>query len=82
MLYVSAICILTLPIGYEPSVKHPTGSDPRSDIEHLLDLIVQDSYIFKMPEESPYWNITKERLPQDTIKILNEYRRKFGKPEV
>jgi len=73
---------MLLPIDYDPKVQHPIGSDSRSDIEYFLDLIIQDSYLYKMPDESQYWNIEKERLTPDMIRILNKYRRKFGKPEV
>jgi len=73
---------LMVPIDYSPIVQHPVGSDPRSDIEYLLDLIVQDSYLFKMPEESPYWEIEKEHLDPEAINIINKYRKKFGIPEV
>ena len=72
----------TLPLEYDPTVQHPVGADPRSDIEHFLDLIIQNSDLFKMPEESPYWNIYRENLSPEITRLLNEYRRKFGKPEV
>lgn len=72
---------LMVPIDYSPIVQHPVGSDPRSDIEYFLDLIVQDSALFKMPEESPYWDIEKEHLNPEAINIINEYRKKFGLPE-
>lgn len=72
---------MLLPIDYDPRVQHPVGSDARSDIEYILDLIIQDSYLYKMPE-SQYWNRKKEGLSPDILKIINEYRRKFGKPEV
>jgi hypothetical protein len=71
-----------LPIDYDPKVQHPAGFDSRSDIEYFLDLIIQDSYLYKMPDESQYWNIEKEDLSPDILKIINEYRRKFGKSEV
>jgi hypothetical protein len=73
---------LMLPLDYSPRVQHPVGSDPRSDIEYILDLIVQDSHFFKMPEESQYWDIERKGLSSKEIDILNKYRRKFGKPEV
>lgn len=72
---------LTLPIQYEPRVQHPVGVDPRSDIEYLLDLLIQNSHLFKMPDESPYWEHEKEALSPEIIEILNEYRKKFRKPE-
>lgn len=71
-----------LPLDYDPKVQHPVGSDSRSDIEYFLDLLIQDSHLFKMPEELQYWDIEMEALPLEIVNILNEYRRKFGKPEV
>jgi hypothetical protein len=73
---------LTLPLQYEPKVQHPVGIDSRSDIEYFLDLLIQDTNLYKMPDESPYWGIKKQSLPPEIIGILNKYRRKFGKPEV
>ena len=73
---------LTLPLDYDPSVQHPPGVDSRPDVEYILDLIAQDSYFFKMPEESQYWDIEKQKLSPEMIGILNKYRRKSGKPEV
>lgn len=73
---------LTLPLQYDPTVQHPVGSDSRSDIEYFLDLLIQDSHLFRMPDESPYWNIEKETFSPEIINILNKYRRKFGKSEV
>jgi hypothetical protein len=69
-----------LPLGYDPTVQHPVSVDKRSDIEYILDLRAQDSDLFKMPEKSPYWKIYKGTLPSETIEVINEYRRKFGKP--
>jgi hypothetical protein len=43
-------------------------------------LIVQDSDLFNMAEKSPYWQVYKGTLPSETIEVINEYRRKFGKP--
>jgi len=71
-----------LPLDYDPKVQHPVGSASRSDIEYFLDLLIQDSHLFKMPEELQYWDIEMEALPPEIVNILNEYRRKFGKPEV
>jgi hypothetical protein len=69
-----------LPCGYNPTVQHPVGVDKRPDIEYILDLIVQDSYLFNLPEKSPYFQIEKKSLSPETIEVINEYRRKLGKP--
>lgn len=70
-----------LPLEYNPAVQHPVGVDSRSDVEHILDLLVQDSAFFKMIEE-PSWEMEKEVLSPEIIEVLNQYRRKFGKSEV
>jgi len=70
-----------LPIEYDPRVQHPVGSDTRSDIEYILDLIAQDSYLIKLPE-LPHWDTRKEHLDPEALKIITEYRIKFGMTEV
>ncbi len=70
-----------LPLGYDPTVIHPSGADKKPDIEYILDLIIQDSDVYNMPER-PYWQVFKDKLPSDTIAVINEYRRKFGKQEI
>ena len=70
-----------IPPDYDPTLPRPQA-DKTSDIEHILDLIVQDSDFFNMPETSPRWNILRDSYPQGWVKTLNEYRRKLGKPEV
>lgn len=72
---------MLLPLDYDPRVQHPPGADSRSDIEYFLDLLVQDSYFYRMPDESRHWKIIKEKLESEKLKILNDYRKKFGKPE-
>ena len=71
-----------LPLGYDPTVIHPSGVDKRPDIEYFLDLIVKDSDLFNMPEKSPFWQLYKDSLPSKTIAVINEYRKKFGKREI
>lgn len=72
-----------LPIEYNPEVWHPPGVDARSDIERLLDNVARDSPLLNMPENEPdRWPYFREGLPTDVLQVLNEYRRKFGLPEV
>ena len=72
-----------LPIEYNPEVRHPPGVDARSDIEKFLDNVVKDSPLLNMPENEPdRWPYFREGLPTDALQVLNEYRRKFGLPEV
>jgi len=70
-----------LPLDYDSRVEHPAGTDPRPDIEYYLDLIVQDSHWYKRPD-SQYWKLEREYLSQNELDLLNEYRKKFGQPEV
>lgn len=70
-----------LPAIYEFRAQQPAGTDSRSDIEYYLDLIIQDSYWYKRPD-SQYWKLEREYLSQNELDLLNEYRKKFGQPEV
>lgn len=55
----------------------------KSDIEEILDLIVKDSYLFNLPEKNLFlWEDSKVNLTQDQIKIINQYRVKFGMNEI
>jgi hypothetical protein len=82
----SSLCFnceyMLLPLSYDPRVQHPKGSDSRSDIEYILDLLVQDSYLYKEPDESPYWAVKRPRISQDVLDTINMYRQKFGKPVI
>lgn len=72
-----------LHIAYDPKVQHPRDMDPRSDVEVILDNIARNSPLLNMPEEQPQaWPFSRERLPEDDLRALNEYRRKFELPEV
>lgn len=71
-----------LHIAYDPTIPHPRDMDPRSDVEEILDKIARNSLILNMPEERPQaWPVHREKL-RDDLQALNEYRRKFGLPEV
>jgi len=49
------------------------------EIEKLLDNIVKESSLIRMPEEqSEYWEIYKKKLSSNDIDILNHYYTKFG----
>ena len=54
-----------------------------SAVDSIFDSIVKNSDVYKMPdEESNYWPSHKETLSETEIKIINEYRKKFGESEV
>ena len=80
--YFDVLClgepIAVLPLSY---ILPPPGHDNRSDIEHILALIVKDSAFYKAPSE-PWWADVRPKWPQWRIDILNEYRRMFGEPDV
>jgi predicted DNA binding protein len=70
---------IMVPIPYSDKVIHPKDTDPRSDIEKILDSIAKESYFLNMPELDKYWlEYGKKRITERELKILNEYREKFG----
>jgi len=74
--------MLTL-LDYYPNVKHPSGTDSRSDIEELIDLVIENSPFVNMPENQPdYWPINKKGLTKEEIKQMNDYRKRVGKKPV
>ncbi len=49
------------------------------EIEKLLNNIVKESPLLRMPEEKPrHWEIYKKKLSSSDIDVLNQYRTKFG----
>lgn len=67
-------------LDYSPNVIHPLGTDPRSDIELLLDLVIKNSPFVNMPENQPdYWPHFKKALSEEEIKQMNYYRKRVGK---
>src|SRR5207237_214690 len=68
---------------YDPRIQRPRGSDHRSDVEWLLDTVAQNSLVLNMPEYDPQkWPYRRAQLSSTQLATLNEYRRKFNKPEV
>jgi hypothetical protein len=75
-------CML-LPFQYDSNCSHGVGVDPRSDIELILDDIVQRSVLLHMPETNPIgWQFQRTIYSENEIDQINHYRRKFGLPEV
>jgi hypothetical protein len=69
-------------IHYSPLVRHPVGSDTRTDIERLLDSVAKESDLLNMPEEHPAaWSERRKQLGDKTLKIINRYRGKFDLEE-
>ena len=74
---------MMLPVEYSSTVRHPPDMDNRPDIEVILDLIAERSALLNMPEDNPQmWVYQRERLSEDEIRILNQYRSKFNLPAV
>lgn len=74
---------IVLHIAYDPKIQHPRDMDSRNDVEIVLDAIARNSPILNMPEEQPRaWPFHREKLSNDDLQVLNEYRSKFGLPEV
>jgi AbiU2 len=65
------------------SYEHHEGSNARSDIEKVLDGVVRESHGLNWPEEHPeVWVHKRARWSQSKLDQFNQYRRKFGLPEV
>ena len=68
---------------YGSDITYPQDMDNRADITILLDWIVEDHPLLRMPENQPkFWPHYRENLRTGDLKILNKYRTKFGFPEV
>jgi len=68
-----------LPIDYQCPPKSKS-----TDIDQLLDSVVQNSGIINLPEKDPaIWPMLREKwVKENIIGIINGYRIKFGLPEV
>jgi len=59
------------------------GKPIERDIDHLLDLIVKDSYWLNEPElRKEFWTDRRRSRSHEELSELNEFRKKFGMPEV
>lgn len=74
---------LLILLDYSPNVKHPLDTDSRSDIESLLDLVIENSPWVNTPENQPdYWPHFKKVLSNKEIELMNYYRKRVGKDPV
>ncbi|MCK4526740.1 hypothetical protein KAW18_05160 [candidate division WOR-3 bacterium] len=72
-----------LPIPYSNKFKQNLGTDYKTDLEKILDSIVENSNLINLPENQPeLWERRKARMPDDQIKLFNSYRKNFDLPEV
>ncbi len=70
-------------LDYSPNVIPSAGSDTRTDIEKLIDLVIENSPFVNMPEDQPdYWPHFKKALPKKEIELMNYYRKRVGKDPV
>jgi len=55
-----------------------------TDIDKLLDYVAEQSPVLRMPEDQPtFWpTYRQENLANDDVRVLNEWRQKFGLPPV
>jgi hypothetical protein len=68
-----------LPIPYDSRVLPKR----KTDIEMILDSIAKESKYLNMSERFPErWRYRRRSLAPEKLTALNEYRRKFGMPEV
>jgi hypothetical protein len=59
------------------------GKPIEKDIDHILDLIVKDSYWLNEPKRTqPFWQGIKTVKSCEEIHELNQWRKKFGMSEV
>jgi hypothetical protein len=57
------------------------GKPIEKDIDHLLDLIVKDSFWLNQPERrKQYWQVERQHLSEEELQELNNWRKKFGLP--
>ena len=85
--YFDLLCFgaqkLPLHPDYHPDVIHPAGVENRSDIERLLDNVARESDLLNLPEINSYhWEAFRQNLSDESIRILNDYRAKFGLPQL
>jgi len=70
--------VLSLGIGREMTLPNPD-----QDIDRVLYMLARNSDVLNMLEQQPeFWPCYKENLSNADLLILNDYRRKFGLPEV
>ena len=59
------------------------GKPTQTHLDDIFDLIVKDSSFLNAPENKKYlFTEMKKRMPDEKLHILNNYRKKFGMPEV
>lgn len=76
----------TIILPYNEEVIHPKDSDPRTDVEKILDCIAKESPFLNTPERySKYpsvWNNIKNNWSKKTLNTFNKYRDKLDFPKI
>lgn len=68
---------------YPADTKANGASDYRTDIEALLDMMVRNSPMLRLPEEHPEaWARYARDMPPEELQVFNWYRSRLGLPEV
>jgi len=77
---------MMVPVPYSDKVQHPKDSDPRSDIEKILDSIAKESAFLNAPEINSKWPTVwkeiKKRMTERELNIFNKYREKLRFPKI
>lgn len=74
---------IMLPVPYDTKFVQRQKSNETTDIEELLDSIAKNSNILNMPEKHPErWQYRITKLSAEKLRKINQYRLKFGMPEV
>jgi len=70
-------------LAYDPTLQNPAGTDPRPDIERILDSIARESSVLNEPETNPVaWPYLRQGWSPTMVEQFNRYRRKCGLQEV
>lgn len=71
------------PLEYDASVVAGSGAGARPDIDRVLDLLAKDSFTVNLPERDPVrWYWEKQRITDADREKLNDFRLRFGLPQV
>lgn len=69
---IGADYCMTFSMGYRNNPK---------DIDHIFELLIKDSYWFKLPE-NPIWDQCTKLKSKESLESLNRWRKKFSMTEI
>lgn len=71
------------PDEYDPSVTVGSRAGAKPDIDRVLDLLAKDSFTVNLPERAPVrWYWEEQRIADADREKLNDFRLRFGLPQV